>query len=280
MRNINYFGQQKDIAGNQYVSYPVNNPLDAQQYADFVGQQIPSSQVQYGIRKMLKWLVPERGVIEMYVNPQNIKIHQVKKINAERSKGGFITQYWGEELIDISISGHTGSSGIEGINVLNDIYRGEQIAFDVVALEALAKSKSEDENFLAAAIPGLGQLFDFAKDLGEQLQGTGFTIPRPTLGYYASTVEMYWMGEVYRGFFASFDVTESSTALGIFDYNLSFKATQKRGTRRNYLAWQHPAVSGPSNHNAIPFTFGNTIYNGNSLEEEMSKVGASAVAGR
>ena len=271
MRDISYFGQTKDLPGNQYVGYSVNNPVDAQNYANFVSQTIPSSRVQYGVRKMVRWLVPERGVVEMYINPQNIRIHQQKLIKSERSKGGFIIQYWGEDLIAISINGHTGSSGIEGINVLNDVYRGEQIAFDAVALEALAKSKSEDENFLTAAIPGLGQVLDFAKNLGEQQQGTGLTIPKPTLGFYASTIEMYWMGEVYRGFFENFDVTESADKLGIFDYAISFKATQKRGLRRNYLPWQHTAVSGPSDHNTIPFTFGSTIFNAFNVDQDMAE---------
>jgi len=267
------------MPGNQYVGYPVNNAIAAQNYADYVSQAIPSSRVQYGIRKMVKWLVPERGVIEMYINPQSIKIHQQKLIKSERSKGGFIVQYWGEDLITISISGHTGSSGIEGINVLNDIYRSEQIAFDAIALEALAKSKSEDEDFLTAAIPGLGEVFDFAKNLGEQVQGTGLTIPRPTLGFYAASVEMYWMGEVYRGYFENFDVTESADKLGIFDYNMSFKATQKRGLRRNYLSWHHTATAGPSDHNTVPYTFGNTIYNAFNVDAEMAQTVARDLAG-
>ena len=275
MVDINYFGQTKDLPGNQYVGYPVNNPIDAQNYADYVSQTIPSSRVQYGVRRMLKWLVPERGVIEMYINPQNLRIHQQKIIKPERSKGGFIIQYWGDDLINITVTGHTGSSSIEGINVLNDVYRAEQIAFDAIALEAMAKSQSEDDNFLTAAIPGLGQVLDLGKSLGEQAQGTGLTIPSPTLGFYAATIEMYWMGEVYRGFFDSFDVTESVEKLGIFDYTLSFKATQKRGLRRNYLAWQHPATSGPSNHNTVPFTFGSTIYNAFNIDEEMARTTAN-----
>ena len=256
MRDVNFFGQSKDMPGNQYVDYPVNNPNDAARYADYVRKSIPDSSVEYGKRKMLKWLVPERGVIEMYINPQSIRIHQQKIIKPERSKGGFIIQYWGEELINITIAGHTGSSGIAGINVLNDIYRGEQVAFDVIALEALSKSQSEDESFLTAALPGLGDILDLGKNLGNNVQGSSLTIPKPTLGYYASSIEMYWMGEIYRGFFESFDITESATMLGIFEYNLTFKATQKRGMRRNYLAWQHPATSGPSDHNTVPMSFG------------------------
>lgn len=258
-RSTNFFGQSKDFSGNQYVNFPVNNPIAANEYANYVQKSIPSSQVEYGRRKILKWLVPERGVVEMYINPQSIAIHEQKSIKADRTKGGFVVQYWGEELINISINGHTGSSGIEGINVLRDIYRGEHVAFDVLALESLARAKSQDENFITAAVPGLGQIFDLMKDLGEQVNSPNFTIPKPTLGFYASSVEMYWMGEVYRGFFEKFDVTEDVQNLGIFTYSIGFKATQRRGLRRNYLPWHHTANAGPSDHDIIPYTFGNTL---------------------
>jgi len=271
MRDITYFGQSPNLAGNEYVSYPINSATDAQNFGNHVRSSIPSSQVEYGKRRMLKWMVPERGVVEMYINPQNISIKHSKNIKSERSKGGFITQYWGEELIAITITGHTGSSGIEGINVLYDIYRGEQVAFDVIALEALAKSKNEDEEYLTALVPGLGQITDFMKDLGEQMQGTGLSIPKPTLGFYASTVEFFWMGEVYRGFFDGFGVTENAESLGIFNYDISFKATQKRGVRTNYLPWQHPATSGPSDHQAVPYTFNNQIFEKDTITSEMGK---------
>ena len=122
MQNMTYFGQTQNLPGNEKVNYPINSAVDAQNYSKFVNSQIPSSQIEYGKRRMLKWLVPERGVVEMYINPQSIKIAHTKNIKHERSKGGFVIQYWGEDLIGITISGNTGSSGIEGINVLMDIY--------------------------------------------------------------------------------------------------------------------------------------------------------------
>jgi hypothetical protein len=256
-----YFGQ-KDAsvpAANPYVSAaPVagyaNNPILLNQYYQAYNRSIPSNKAQYGVRRMMKFLVPERGIIEMYVNPQNIQINKSKEIAVQRTKGGFVIQYWGEALTKISISGTTGSSGIEGINVLDDIYRGEQIAFDVISLEEATKLKQEEDNFLNVAVPGLTEITNFLNSV-EETPKRLIEIPVPTLGYYASTVELYWMGEVYRGFFNDFSVTENVGKLGLFDYSMNFTATQRRGFRRNYLPWHKTPQAGPSDHNTIPYTY-------------------------
>ena len=58
----------------------------------------------------------------MYINPQQMNIDEKKVIKQQRTKGGYIIQYWGEELTTLNISGTTGSAGVEGINVLYEIY--------------------------------------------------------------------------------------------------------------------------------------------------------------
>lgn len=256
-----YFGQ-KDAsipASNPYVSSaPVsgysNNPILLNQYYQSINDSIPSNKAKYGVRRMMKFLVPERGIIEMYVNPERIQINKRKEITTQRTKGGFVLQYWGEDLTKISISGTTGSSGIEGINVLDEIYRGEQIAFDIISLEEATKLKEDEDSFSNIIIPGLTEITNFL-DSVEETPKKLIEIAVPTLGYYASTIELYWMGEVYRGFFADFSITEASAKLGLFDYTMNFVATQKRGFRRNYLPWHKTPLAGPSDHNKVPFTY-------------------------
>jgi len=254
-----YFGQKDATvpASNPYVSAaPVagyaNNPILLNQYYQAYNESIPSNKAKYGVRRMMKFLVPERGVVELYVNPQNIQINKSKEIATQRTKGGFVLQYWGENLTKINISGTTGTSGIEGINVLDDVYRGEQIAFDIIALEEATKLKEEEESLLTY-IPGLSEVVDFVDNL--ETPKTLLEIPIPTLGYYASTIELYWMGEVYRGFFNDFSITESAGNLGMFNYTMNFTATQRRGFRRNYLPWHKTPSAGPSNHDIIPLTY-------------------------
>ena len=255
MREVSYFGQKNsDITPEAPVAIYPSNVLDANQMYSILKTGIPSSQQIPVKRRMMKWLAPERGIIEMYINPQNIGIKHNKLIKHEKTKGGFAVQYWGEDLTDITISGNTGSSGIEGINVLYDIYRGEQLAFDIVALEEQAKLQSDDLQ-LVSLVTGLGDVLNFMDALGSDSKGSKLYIPYPTLAYYATSVELYWQGEIYRGFFTSFNVDEKVDRLGLFDYTMNFKGTQRRGYRTNYLPWQHTAVSGPSDHDTVPYSF-------------------------
>jgi hypothetical protein len=66
------------------------------------------------VRHLIVWEVPSVGspaFIEMYLNPESINIQNSKMVNTTRTKGGFILQYWGEELTNITITGQTGSGG-------------------------------------------------------------------------------------------------------------------------------------------------------------------------
>lgn len=190
----------------------------------------------------------------MYVNPQSLQINNGKIIKTERTKGGYIVHYWGEELTSITIQGNTGSSGIEGINVLHDVYRGEQLAFDYVALQEVAKHQENQDVF--GILPGVGDIFNIGSQFANNsTQSSVYAIPKPTLGFYASTVEMYYMGAVYRGYFENFNVTENTSELGMFTYSINFKATSKRGTRKNFMAWHHKANIGPSQHTNAQLSF-------------------------
>ncbi len=281
-----YFGQKNpDILPYSPYSYSPtasvygNNPEEIQGMYSVLKQSIPVTEASYGKRRMMKWLVPERGIVDMYINPQSLQITHNKKINPERTKGGFVVQYWGEELIEISISGTTGSSGIEGINVLYDIYRAEQVAFDVIALEE-AKKQLEEEFDLAGIVQGLGDILNsvenFVDNFANENNGTNLYIPVPTLAYYATSVEMYFQGEIYRGFFTNFSVTESAGKVGLFSYQMNFKATQRRGYRRNFMPWHHTALAGPSDHDTVPYTFNaklmpSVVDPTNSFREEMRR---------
>jgi len=77
--------------------------------------QIPNSRLATATRNMVRWFLPELGIVEMYVNPQNINYTNAKHIGAPvRTRGGYMVQYWGEELGKISINGTTGSSNTPG----------------------------------------------------------------------------------------------------------------------------------------------------------------------
>lgn len=233
---------------------------------------LPSSSVQdfrsgtFG-RNIIHWFVPEFGIIKMYVNPANINYKHKKLITKERTKGGYTLQYWGEDLTTLAISGTTGSAGIEGINVLEEIYRAEQLAFDAVGQTLAASSAASGAQ--AQIMSGIGS--SIAQISGSAIGGgfggggvlgsgiaqgifgaNTFTAlaPRniPSLAELAFGVEMYYNGWIFRGFFEDMDVVESANNIGLFEYTLNFTTTQRRGYRLNSYPWQRSAVDGPSNN--------------------------------
>ncbi len=199
------------------------------------------------VRNMMKFFVPDVGIIEMYVNPQSVTYNDSKVISETRTKGGYTLQYWGPDLTKISINGTTGSSGIEGINVLKDVYDAEQVAFDKYGL-----------------------LYASEYNMDAQLSSTG-----PSLASLAFTVELYWSGWIYRGYFKSFRVDEKADKLGLFDYDMQFVATQKRGLRLNFLPYHRSPVHGPSNSDpdfGVPYSY-------NGLAETTNQVPSTQYSG-
>jgi hypothetical protein len=206
-------------------------------------------------RHLMRWLVPEQPMIQMYVNPQNFKVDYKKHISKVRTKGGYTLQYWGEELTTLNISGTTGTSGVEGINVLYDIYRNEQLQFDPFALFLQAERDRAEEDDVFNDLTGIGDtiLGEVGNILSSAKEGgvPNTSRTKPTLASLAFTVELYWSGEVYRGFFENFSVTERADNIGLFDYTMTFTVTQKRGFRQNFFGWHRSATDGPSNSDPV-----------------------------
>lgn len=210
------------------------------------------------VRNMVRFFLPETGIVEMYVNPQSISYNDKKHIPGPiRTRGGYLLQYWGEELGTVSISGTTGSSGVEGINVLYDIYRNEQVSMDALALAAAGAIDVQEQQSLLGEgnlLSGIGNALGIGVDsIFDQVNSVIETgninpvTPRPTLASIAFQTEMYWSGWVFRGFFTSMNVTETAGKIGLFDYKIEFTVTQKRGLRLNFFPWHRSATDGPSN---------------------------------
>lgn len=259
---------------------PTSTGFEAQAVPSFSGwgtrqARIANNRPAVSTRKTMCWLIPEGPIVNFYVNPQNVSYNYKKAISQQRTKGGFSVQYWGEELTTLRLSGTTGTSGIEGINVLYDVYRNEQLAIDPFALFLAAQTDTAAINGGAVG-SAIGDFFgggDVANTLGgiaggilqagAEMANPQTTRPKPSLAMLACTVELYWSGEVYRGFFTSFTVTESADQLGLFNYDIDFTVTQKRGLRQNFMPWHRSAVNGPSNSDprfGRPYTFGALTY--------------------
>lgn len=188
-------------------------------------------------KQIMTWRLPNGSSVQMYINPQNFVVAESKQINYTRTKGGFVVQYWGDNLTRLTISGTTGSSGIKGIQVLRDIYRAENRAFELIAatqinsLTDLISDGLTTDN--ASAV-----VSHFANDL----RNSSFIL-RPSLASLALSILLFYQGIQYKGFFTDFTMTESTAKLGLFDYNITFVVTEIRGTRENFMAWHKEPIA-------------------------------------
>jgi hypothetical protein len=206
-------------------------------------------------RDIISWYVPYVGVIKMYINPQSIIFSDNKILSEERTKGGFVVSYFSTALTTISINGNTGTSGIEGINVLHEIYMAEQHLFDQNAALINAVQSQNISNNIAAYVGNqlggntVSQIMSSATSILDPMSMTNLN-PRntTTLADVAFGIEMYYSGTVYRGYFKSMRVTEVAENF-LVQYVIEFVATSKRGYRLNTHPWQR-SPEGPSNYNS------------------------------
>ena len=183
--------------------------------------------------QVMTWRLPNGGAVQMYINPENFMVKDSKQITETRTKGGFVIQYWGENLTQLTLSGTTGSSGIRGINVLRDIYRSENRGFELIASQLVGDIEKVKSSISLTGGPGLGTALE---DAALELQKRNFLL-RPSLASLAVNVLLFYQGVQYKGFFKDFSVTESVAKLGLFDYQISFTAVETRGQRKNFMAW-------------------------------------------
>lgn len=189
-------------------------------------------------QSIMTWRLPNGSAIQMYINPQSLEIRESKQINTIRTKGGFVVQYWGANLTDLNIRGITGSSGVQGINILRDIYNSENRAFDLVA----ANQFSKVQDALSANALNTNDVSSSLAQLTKTMNDSNFIL-RPSLASLASSILMFYQGVEYRGFFTSFSVTETAERTGMFEYAMEFKSTETRGRRLNTMSWQKEPIA-------------------------------------
>lgn len=224
------------------------DPEDAGQVQDTLNslRPFPNLRLAQGTsnrdRQVITWTLPDNSTVQMYINPQSLTINERKAITPIRTKGGFVIQYWGEELTEIILEGTTGSSGYKGIEVLRDIYRAEQRAFELVGLQQTSQILGDlNEQAGAANNSGVG-LASALGSASERIRQRDFIL-RPSLGGLATNVKLFYQGIQWTGFFTAFSVRESTQNLGLFDYTMNFTATRRRGQRQNFMAWHKEPIA-------------------------------------
>lgn len=190
-------------------------------------------------KQIMTWRLPGGNIVQMYINPENFDVVEKKIINPQRTKGGYVVQYWGEELTRLTLRGTTGSSGVKGVQVLRDIYRAENSAFELVAATRTSDFlQNASEQSLSAS--NLAETF---ANLSDTLKRSDFIL-RPSLASLALSVMLFYQGIQYKGFFTDMTITESVSKLGMFDYSLTFMVTEKRGSRENFMPWHKEPLGG------------------------------------
>lgn len=217
-------------------------------------------------RQTMKFIVPIQNqgtiasdtvgkkTVEVYLNPTSFRITESKLVESSITKGGFMVSYWGENLPTIAASGTTGSSGIEGIQILRDVYRNEQIVYKEIlknrnyaASESLGSSTITDAAFsisnILNLINGAGSegsvstvdsLINQKKTVLEQQKQE---ILSPSIAAFVTSVDIYFQGEKFRGFFKDFGYNEEANNPGIFTYTFNFVVLQRYGIRSNFMPW-------------------------------------------
>jgi hypothetical protein len=79
----------------------------------------------------------------------------------------------------------------------------------------------------------------------------------PSLAQFAFTVEMYYSGWVFRGFFENMTINESANSFAV-EYQMVFQSTQRRGYRLNQWGFQNSANNGASQY-ATPPSYSGTV---------------------
>jgi len=195
-----------------------------------------------------------RLILPMYISPQNIQIAEKKLVQKKLTNGGFSVQYWGEDLPVLIASGVTGSGGIEAINILRRIYRHEQVHFDNVVLDRLRQfaaeieseaSKSAEEtnsslldtlgNAVTEGFETIIDIFNEGFNASAQVPGQVKLLPSPAA--FATSIDIYFHGEKYRGYFTDFSMNEDAESPGIIKFSFSFTITRRWGRRTNYMPW-------------------------------------------
>ena len=222
---------------------------------------LPNTRLGAGVtnrdKQIMTWMLPNGSTVQMYINPESFVVAESKQIQQIRTKGGFVVQYWGDNLTRLTLTGTTGSSGVKGINILRDIYRSENRIFEVVAASQTNSLINEFQSSVSNANSASG----LVSYMSQQLRNRNFIL-RPSLASLALGITLFYQGIQYRGFFTSMTTTEDVNRLGLFQYSIEFMATDIIGRRNNFMAWhREPMADDPTGQlvNALVSKAGNAV---------------------
>lgn len=141
----------------------------------------------------------------MLFNPANLDISYSKLITETRTLGGFVHEFWGEQLTTLAASGKT-AMFIDENGLTNKNSRTTEAYKNFMSLLNIYKNN------------GIGYFkkFDSIASKSNQTKIASLGI-----------ISMYFDNKMYDGYFESFTNTEDATRPFNLDYSFSFKAVRQ-----------------------------------------------------
>jgi len=168
---------------------------------------IGAKKSQQAITWRIEGLIETPPSLTMHINPQNLDLSYSPLINETRTLGGFIHEFWGEELTTLSASGKTAmfynSNGITNLDSkLTESYNNFLRLVNIYKNNG--KDYSDDRNTLAS------------KANPNRIISFGMVI-------------MTYLDKQYEGYFENFSITELADKPFYLEYDFSFKITRTIG---------------------------------------------------
>jgi hypothetical protein len=146
----------------------------------------------------LKEIVPD---LTMFINPQNLDVAYTQLVTETRTLGGFIQEFWGEQITSISASGRTAMFyGDNGLTVKD------------------AKTTEAYQNFI--------RLVNIYKSNGKEYTPTVSNLNRISS---VGVVILTYAERQYEGSFDSFNIKELAEKPFTLDYDFTFKVFRMLG---------------------------------------------------
>lgn len=151
-------------------------------------------------------LIETPPALTMFINPANLDLSYSALINETRTLGGFIQEFWGEQLTSLSASGQTSMFYNSG-GITNRDTRISEAYQNFIRLVNIYKNNGKEytreQNNATKANPN--RISSFGK------------------------VVMIYMDKEYEGYFESFSFKETAEKPFNFDYDFAFKVTRTIG---------------------------------------------------
>ena len=143
----------------------------------------------------------------MFINPTNLDFSYTQLVTETRTLGGFVQEFWGEQLSTLSASGQTAMFYNNGGLTNKD-----------------ARISESYQNFI--------RLVNIYKNNGKDYSDERNTLAlkrNPNKIVSLGTVRMVYTTKEYEGFFENFTIKELAEKPYNFEYDFSFKITRTVG---------------------------------------------------